>query len=243
MKNVLILGATSDMALAIARKYAEEHWCVTLAGRDKEALEAIAGDLKIRSESSTRTALFDAVEFDNHAGFYEKLEEKPDVVIACFGYMGDQEKIQSDFQEVRKTIDANFTGMVSILNIVANDFETRGRGSIAAISSVAGDRGRQSNYVYGSAKAGLTAYLSGLRNRLAIKGVHVMTIKPGFVRTKMTENMELPSSLTATPEQVAEAVFNGIAKKRNVVYVLWMWQFIMLVIQHIPEPIFKKMKL
>jgi short-subunit dehydrogenase len=108
---------------------------------------------------------------------------------------------------------------------------------------VAGDRGRQSNYVYGSAKAGLTAFLSGLRNRLAGKGVHVMTVKPGFVRTKMTENLDLPDALTASPEQVADAVFRGMEKRRSTVYILWMWRWIMLIIRHIPEFIFRKMKL
>ena len=106
---------------------------------------------------------------------------------------------------------------------------------------MAGDRGRQSNYIYGSAKAGLTVFLSGLRNRLARKGVHVMTVKPGFVRTKMTEGLELPGILTAEPEQVAKAVYKGLEKKRNMVYVLWMWRCIMLMIRHIPEFIFKKM--
>ena len=133
--------------------------------------------------------------------------------------------------------------MVSILSVIADDFEKRGSGCIAAISSVAGDRGRQSNYIYGSAKAGLTAYLSGLRNRLTSKGVHVMTVKPGFCRTKMTENLELPAALTASPEQVAHAVYRGMEKGRSTVYTLWMWRWIMLIIKHIPEPIFKKMKL
>jgi short-subunit dehydrogenase len=149
--------------------------------------------------------------------------------------------VRTDFSEAQKTIDVNFTGMVSILNIVASDFEARGEGAIAAVSSVAGDRGRQSNYIYGSAKAGLTTYLAGLRNRLAKKGVHVMTVKPGFCRTKMTENLELPGALTAEPEQVADAVFRGMNNKSNVIYTLWMWRWVMLIIKHIPEFMFKKM--
>jgi short-subunit dehydrogenase len=155
--------------------------------------------------------------------------------------MGDQEQARIDFHEVHTTIDVNYTGAVSILNVVAADFEQRGHGTIAGISSVAGDRGRQSNYIYGSAKAGFTAYLSGLRNRLAGTGVHVMTVKPGFCRTKMTENLELPAALTASPEQVAEAVFHGMDKQPNVIYTRWMWRWIMLIIRHIPEFIFKKM--
>jgi len=241
MKNVLILGATSDMAQAIAKKYAAEGWSLTLAALEPELLGPIADDLRVRSKMDIQALEFDALDFSNHRNFYESLETKPDAVICVFGYMGDQDLARTDLDEVRKTIDINFTGAVSILNVVAEDFEKRGHGAIAAISSVAGDRGRQSNYIYGCAKAGLTAYLAGLRNRLAKSGVHVMTVKPGFVRTKMTENLELPAALTATPEQVADAVFKGLEKKRNTLYILWMWRWVMLVIRHIPEFIFKKM--
>jgi short-subunit dehydrogenase len=243
MKHVLILGATSDMAQAMARKYAAEGWSLMLAARDPELLEAVAGDLRVRTRAPVTTALFDATDFSNHAAFYEALESKPDVAICVFGYMGDQLLARTDVEEVRRTMDVNFTGAASILNIIAEDFEKRRQGTIVGISSVAGDRGRQSNYMYGCAKAAFTAYLSGLRNRLAREGVHVMTVKSGFCRTKMTENMELPAALTAEPEQVAEAVFKGVAKQRNVIYTLWMWRWIMLIIKHIPEFIFKKLSL
>jgi decaprenylphospho-beta-D-erythro-pentofuranosid-2-ulose 2-reductase len=243
MKNVLILGATSDMAQAIAKKYAAEGWNLTLAALEPELLAPIAGDLRVRSKADIQALEFDATDFSNHRNFYGALEPKPDVVICVFGYMGDESLARTEFAEVRKTIDINFTGAVSILNVVAEDFEKRGHGAIAGISSVAGDRGRQSNYIYGSAKAGFTAYLSGLRNRLAKSGVHVMTVKPGFCRTKMTENLELPAALTASAEQVASAVFQGLEKRRNTVYTLWIWRWIMLVIRHIPEFIFKKMGL
>ena len=241
MKNILILGATSDMAQAIAKKYASEGWNLTLAARNPELLNPIASDLQVRANIDVAALEFDAEDFYSHQEFYDELDPKPDAVICVFGYMGDQMTARTDFEEVRKTIGINYTGMVSILNLVAEDFEKRGHGSIAAVSSVAGDRGRQSNYIYGSAKAGLTAYLAGLRNRLAKTGVHVMTVKPGFCRTKMTENMDLPGALTAEPEQVANAVFNGLEKKRNTIYTLWMWRWIMMIIRHIPEFIFKKM--
>ena len=241
MNNILILGATSDMAQAIAKKYAGEGWNLILAARNLAMLEPVAGDLSVRSNAEVSMVEFDAKDFQSHQKFYDALSIKPDAVICVFGYMGDQIKARTDFEEVQKTINVNYTGMVSILNIVAADFEKRGQGSIAAVSSVAGDRGRQSNYIYGSSKAGLTAYLAGLRNRLVASGVHVMTVKPGFCRTKMTENLELPSALTAEPEQVANAIFQGLEKKRNTVYTLWMWRWIMLMIRHIPEFIFKKM--
>ena len=241
MKNALILGATSDLAQAIARKLTAEGYGLTLAARTTALLDPVASDLRIRSNAVIETREFDAVDFASHRDFYETLETKPDVVVCVFGYMGDQLQARTDFEEVHTTIDVNYTGAVSILNVVAEDMEKRGRGMMVGISSVAGDRGRQSNYIYGSAKAGFTTYLAGLRNRLAKAGVHVMTVKPGFCRTKMTESLELPAALTAEPEQVARAIFNGMQKKRNVVYTLWMWRWVMLIIKHIPECIFKKM--
>ena len=241
MKNILILGATSDMAQAIAKKYAAEGWSLTLAALEPELLEPIAADLRVRSEVKIQTLEFDATDFSNHRNFYESLETQPDVVLCVFGYMGDQLEVRTNLEEIRRTISINFVGAASILAVVAEDFEKRRQGAIVGISSVAGDRGRQSNYVYGSAKAGFTTYLAGLRNRLAKSGVHVMTVKPGFCRTKMTENLELPAALTASPEQVADAVFQGLEKKKNTIYILWMWRWIMLIIRHIPETIFKKM--
>jgi short-subunit dehydrogenase len=241
MNNVLILGATSDLAQAIAKRFAAEGYSLFLAARNMELLEPVAGDLRVRSSADIQTLEFDALDFSSHRAFYESLPNKPDVVVCVFGYMGDQLLARTDFDEVRKTIDVNYTGAVSILNVVADDFESRGQGAIIGISSVAGDRGRQSNYMYGSAKAGFTAYLSGLRNRLEKAGVHVMTVKPGFCRTKMTESLELPAALTAEPEQVASAIFNGLKDKRNVIYTRWMWRWIMLVIKCIPEFIFKKL--
>jgi short-subunit dehydrogenase len=241
MKNVLILGATSDMAQAMAKKFAAEGWGLMLAARNLELLDPVAADLRVRSEATIQTLEFDATDFSNHRKFYESLEIKPDVVICVFGYMGDPLEARTNLEEIRRTITVNFVGAASILAVVAEDFEKRRQGAIVGVSAGAGARGRQSNYVYGSAKAGFSAYLSGLRNRLAPAGVHVMTLKPGFCRTKMTETLELPAALTATPEQVANAVFQGLEKKRNTIYVLWMWRWIMLIIRHIPEAIFKKM--
>jgi len=243
MKNVLILGATSGIAQALAKKYAAEGWSLTLAARNPKMLEPIAGDLRIRSGAIVQTLQFDALDFSSHRGFYESLEPKPDAVICVFGYLGDQDKGRTDFNEALRVIGVNYTGAVSILNLIAEDFEKRGQGAIVGVSSVAGDRGRQSNYIYGSAKAGFTAYLSGLRNRLAKSGVHVMTVKPGYVRTRMTENLELPSMLTASPEKAAKDIYCGLQKGRNTVYTLWIWRWIMCIVQHIPECIFKRMKL
>src|SRR5690606_11258178 len=167
----------------------------------------------------------------------------PDVVICVFGLLGDQARAERDWAHCHQIIDSNYTGAVSILNIVAEDFAARKRGVIIGISSVAGERGRQSNYIYGSAKAGFTAYLSGLRNRMYPYGVHVMTVKPGFVKTRMLENMSTPGPLTANPVEVANSIARAIRKRRNVLYVRPIWSWVMGVIRNIPEPVFKRLKL
>ena len=164
-------------------------------------------------------------------------------VISAVGYLGDQDKAQSDFSEAKKIIDTNYTGVVSLLNIIADDFEKRRNGFIVGISSVAGDRGRKSNYIYGSAKSALTTYLSGLRNRLYDANVQVLTVKPGFVATKMTKGLDLPEKLTALPEEVAEDIYNAQQKGKNVLYTKWIWRWVMLVIKAIPEWKFKGMSI
>jgi short-subunit dehydrogenase len=175
--------------------------------------------------------------------FYDSLSPKPDVTIYVIGYMNDNEKVIGDWNESFRTINTNYSGAVSILNIVAADYGNKKAGTIVGISSVAGNRGRQSNYIYGSAKAAFTAYLSGLRNKMYHSGVHVMTVLPGFVDTKMTEHLTLPKPLTAKPDEVGEAVYNGVRNKKNVIYVKWFWKYIMTIITNIPESMFKKKKL
>lgn len=243
MPTVLILGAASDMAVAIAKKYASKGYNVQLAARNTGRLNALQSDLGIRYNISCTLHEFDALNFESHAAFFEGLTQKPDVAICVFGYLGDNEIARANWAESAKIIHTNYTGAVSILNVISNYFASRKAGVIAGISSVAGQRGRQSNYMYGSAKAGFTAYLSGLRNRMFHENVHVVSVQPGFVYTAMTANMKLPPMLTAKPEDVAGTVFNAVAKKKNVVYVKWFWRWIMLIICSIPEFMFKKLKL
>jgi decaprenylphospho-beta-D-erythro-pentofuranosid-2-ulose 2-reductase len=243
MPTALILGATSDIAAAIAAKFAMHKYDIQLAARNIEQLTAIQSDLQIRYQVSCSLHPFDALRFDTHSSFFDQLVTKPDVTICVFGLLGENEAARKDWLQAASIIHTNYTGAVSILNVISNYYESEKKGVIVGISSVAGERGRQSNYIYGSAKAGFTAYLSGLRNRLQKENVHVLTVLPGFVYTKMTENLKLPKPLTAAPKEVAEAVYNGVANSRNVVYVRWMWRWIMLIIKLIPEPIFKKMKL
>jgi decaprenylphospho-beta-D-erythro-pentofuranosid-2-ulose 2-reductase len=242
-KHVLILGATSDIAVALAAKFATEQYSIILAARDEHRLNVIATDIRVRYTVSVTTAVFDALNFPSHEYFYRSLPVTPGIVICVFGLLGDQVKAQSDWDHCQTILHSNYTGAVSILNVVANDFEKQQRGIIVGISSVAGDRGRQSNYFYGSAKAGFTAYLSGLRNRLYKNKVNVLTVKPGFMRTKMIEGMKTPGPLTASPEVVANRIYNAIRSGKNVVYILPAWRLIMFIIGMIPEGIFKKLKL
>lgn len=243
MSYILIVGAKSDIAKAVAREYAKNGYDLYLAARDVNDLEAFAKDITTRTQQDVRLVELDILDYTQHQTVYDNLREKPLGIVSAVGYLGDQEKAQYDFSESQKIIDINYTGVVSLLNIVANDFEKRRSGFIVGISSVAGDRGRKSNYIYGSAKAALTAYLSGLRNRLYDAQVHVLTVKPGFVATKMTEDMELPEKLTAQPEEVAHDIFQAQQKGKNILYTKWIWRWIMLIIKCIPEFQFKKMSI
>ncbi|HTJ11119.1 MAG TPA: SDR family oxidoreductase [Dinghuibacter sp.] len=242
MAEALILGAGSDMAVAIARRLAERKVNLVLAGRDMELLSDLRADLEIRYGVGVRLVYFDALDYASHRSFYSELGS-PSITVCAFGYLGDQDKGMEDWLEAERILATNFTGAVSILNIVAADYMQRGSGMIVGISSVAGDRGRGSNYLYGSAKAGFTAYLSGLRNRAFKKGVTVITVKPGFAATRMTAHLNLPPALTASPEQVATAVVKGMDRKQNTVYVKGLWKWMMLVIGMIPENVFKKLSL
>lgn len=243
MKWLLILGAQSDIAKAVARRFAENGTNLYLAHLNKKEIDDFARDVEIRNGVKVVALDFDAVKFKSHRKFFDSLPVKPDGVITVFGYLGDNLKGIQDFDEAERIIDVNYKGAVSILNIAANDFLGRKSGFIAGISSVAGDRGRQSNFLYGSAKAGFTAYLSGLRNLLSKSGIQVLTVKPGFVNTQMTAGMDLPQKLVAEPEAVADQIFKAWKKKKNVIYTKPVWRYIMLIIIHIPEFIFKKLSL
>ncbi len=243
MSYVLIIGATSDMAKATAREYAKNGYDIYLAGRKSSELKDVVTDIQVRADQTVKAVELDIVNFDQHQVFYDALEEKPLGVVSFVGYLGDQKQAEENFEDAHKIINTNYTGLVSLLEIIAADFEKRKSGFIVGVSSVAGDRGRKSNYLYGSAKAGFTVYLSGLRNRLFSSNVHVMTVKPGFVYTKMTESMELPEKLTAQPEDVAKDIYSAQQKGKNTIYTVWFWRYIMLIIKLIPEFQFKKMSL
>ena len=241
--TALILGARSDMAMAIAHRFAKAGYDIQLAARNADSMEANKSDIELRYQVAVTAHEFDALDITSHDSFVDTLPKLPTVVVCAVGYMGEQTENERNTQSASLVMRSNYEGPASILAVLVNRFEQRGSGCIVGISSVAGERGRATNYVYGSAKAGLTAFLSGLRNRLAKKGVHVVTVLPGFVATKMTAGMDLPAKLTAQPEQVAEAVFNAVLKQRNVIYVKPIWQLIMMIIRNIPERVFKGMRI
>lgn len=240
---VLVLGARSDIGRAVAHKFAKLGYPIQLAARDVLRLDAEKTDIQLRYRVSVTLHEFDALAYDTHQNFVSSLPQLPGIAISAVGLMGMQTESEENALAAIHVMRSNFEGPANILGILANFFQIREEGTLVGISSVAGDRGRAKNYVYGSAKAGLTAYLSGLRNRMNKHNVHVVTILPGFVETKMTKGMDLPSILTAKPDEVAEAIAHAIVKKKDIVYVKRIWWPIMLIIRNIPEGIFKKLNL
>lgn len=241
--SVLIIGGRSDIGLALAHRYAAAGHAVQLAARNAAALEADAADIALRHKVGVTTHELDILRSEAFEAFVDALPVLPGTAICVVGLLGEQALSERSLDAAALTMRSNFEGPALLTGLVANRFEARGSGVLIGISSVAGDRGRASNYVYGSAKAGYTAFLSGLRNRLAKKGVHVLTVLPGFMRTRMTEGMNLPPRLTAEPAQVADAIYKAASKRRDVIYVKPVWRLVMTVIRAIPERVFKGTKL
>lgn len=238
---VLIVGATSDIAKALARAYAAAGCDLVLAARDPDQMIADQADLTIRHGIKVELATVDVTRTDPEAFFAAGPLCGTLVMVA--GLLGDQAQSEIDAAAADLVMNSNFNGPTIWLLAAARRMEARGSGHIVGISSVAGERGRASNFVYGAAKAGLTAVLSGLRNKLAKRGVLVVTVKPGFVDTRMTAGMKLSPRLTASPDEVASAILRAQAKGREVVYVKPVWWLIMAIIRALPERVFKNTKL
>lgn len=238
----IILGATSSMARALARKLASQGHGLILAGRDSADLAATATDCQLRGARVAEAVPFDARDPDSFPAIIEMVcAEQGTLNAAVFvGSMPPQDQIDADPSLIDGTVTDSFTGPARFLQLLAPELEARGGGTIVGVGSVAGDRGRIGNYVYGAAKAGFHTYLSGLRNRLTRSGGHVVTVKPGFVDTAMTWGLE-GMFLVAPPEKVADAILKATAKRRNVIYTPFFWWGIMTIIKSIPEPIFKKL--
>lgn len=240
----IIVGATSAMARAFARLAAENGAHVLLAGRDMADMRRTKADCLMRGAPSAFAVNFDA----RKAGTFDEIAvqaalQDGEINVAVFvGSMPDQADIDTDPSLLPGVVQDSLTGPAQLLQKLAPLMEERGCGTVIGVGSVAGDRGRLSNYVYGSAKAGFHTYLAGLRNRLGRSGVHVMTVKPGFVDTAMTWG--LPGLfLVASPADVARDLWKGARKKRNTIYTPWFWRYIMLIIMHVPEMVFKKLKI
>jgi decaprenylphospho-beta-D-erythro-pentofuranosid-2-ulose 2-reductase len=245
MRRILIFGATSALAEATARWFAADGDSFFLVARDRGKLAAVAEDLPVRGATQVAAAVADALDFDRHRALVDEAFKALgglDTVLIAHGTLPDQKTCELSFAAARREFEINALAGMSLLTHVANRFEGQGFGTIAVISSVAGDRGRRSNYVYGAAKGALSIFMQGLRNRLHRCGVHVLTIKPGFVDTPMTAAFP-KGFLWTSPQRVAKGIYEAVAKKKDVVYLPWFWSPIMGVIRGLPEVIFKRLRL
>lgn len=238
--HILVLGGTSEIARHFCYSHINDS-VIYMTARRKELLEPLKTDIEIKGTSKVEILEFDAKKPQINP--IREIASKIDILLVAIGYLGQQEKAENDAGEAMDIIDINFRNLAPVINMVAGEMKKKRSGTIVGISSVAGERGRSSNYLYGSAKAAFTTYLSGLRNSLYHWNVHVITVLPGFIDTKMTAHLDLPKLLTASPKQVADRIVKAIEKNQNRVYVLQAWRWIMLVIRLIPESIFKKMHL
>ena len=245
MKKILIVGATSAIAAATARRWAEQGCALYLLGRDAERLDAAVADLQQRGAGAAHRAVLDANAVDEHVASIDeafRVLDGLDVALIAYGTLPDQAACNIDFAVAQQQFHTNAISVMSLLTELANRLAAQGSGTLAVIGSVAGDRGRQSNYVYGAAKGAVAIFLQGLRQRLAKSGVHVLTIKPGFVDTPMTAQFK-KGPLWAQPDAIAADIIAAVDRRKDVLYTPWFWRFMMLAIKMIPERFFKKISL
>jgi short-subunit dehydrogenase len=245
MQKILIVGATSAIAEASARLWAARGDALFLVGRKAARLETIAADLSVRGAATVGCFVMDATDMAKHTAMLDAATSALgglDVALIAHGTLPDQKACEASVELTLKEIDNNGLSVVALATLLGARFEAQGHGSLAVIGSVAGDRGRQSNYVYGAAKGMVSLFLQGLRNRLAKKGVQILTIKPGFVDTPMTASFK-KGALWAQPEDIARGILRAIEQRKDVVYLPGFWRLIMLIIRHIPERLFKRLSL
>lgn len=243
--KLLILGATSAIAHETAKCFARDGAELFLVARSSEKLEAVANDLKVRGAKRVDTYVLDFAELERHQGMFDAAVntlETLDMLLIAYGTLGNQKLCEESVAETLKEFANNCTSVISLLTISANYFERQRRGCIAVLSSVAGDRGRQSNYVYGTAKAAVSTFLQGLRGRLYKAGVAVLTIKPGYVDTPMTA-VHRKNILFASARTVGEGIYKAMLQKKDVVYLPWFWRLILFVVNMLPERVFKRLPL
>src|SRR5712691_1291526 len=243
--RILIVGATSAIAHETAKCFAKDGVEFFLVGRSSEKLEDVGNDLKVRGARRVETYVLDVVDIDRHQEMVESAIstlDGLDMVLIAHGTLGDQQKCERSVAEMMKEFTTNCTSVISLLTILANYFERQKRGCIAVVSSVAGDRGRKSNYVYGASKGAVSIFLQGLRNRLDKSGVAIVTIKPGIVDTPMTAALK-KGLLFANVRVVGQGVYQAMKKRKEVVYLPWYWRVVMFMLRRIPEPVFKKLSM
>jgi decaprenylphospho-beta-D-erythro-pentofuranosid-2-ulose 2-reductase len=241
--RMMIIGATSAMAYETAKCFAKDGVEFFLVGRTAARLEAVANDLKVRGAKRAETFLLDVTELERHEELLDTAIatlDGLDAVLIAHGTLGDQQKCEQSVSETLKEWNTNATSVIALLTLLANYFEQQRRGCITVITSVAGDRGRTSNYVYGASKAAVSAFLQGLRGRLSHAGVTVVTIKPGLVDTPMTASLK-KGLLFASPRTVGQGIYQAMKKRTEVVYLPWYWRPIMLIMKSIPEAVFKRL--
>ncbi len=240
-KNILILGAKSDIAVSAAHKFASKGYNLQLASRNSQELALVSEELSIKYDISVSIYELDIVNFKTFQSFVRSLKVMPHIVLCAVGILGKQIDDQKIIEDSLLIMQTNYLGPSLLLGEFANHFEKRGFGSIIGISSVAGERGRASNYIYGSSKSGFTAYLSGLRARLDKSNVSVLSIIPGFVNTKMTNHLNFPKILTSSTKYISNIIYSNRMRSKEII--IFPWNIIMAVIKLIPTFIFKKMKL
>jgi len=244
--KVLILGALSAVAEQTARLHAAEGAHLTLVARKSEALDNVAQDLRTRGASQVDTLILDLADAAQATDLVSQWNEAMGGLSHAYlfyGILGDQDEAQSNLDQAESIAQINYTSAIRWAAAIGNVLEAQGSGVIVGISSVAGDRGRQSNYVYGSAKAGFSTFLQGLDHRLAVSGARALTVKMGFVVSPMTEGMDRSSPLWTQPQDAARLIVKAASKRRGIIYTPWFWRFIMLIIRSVPHSIFIKSKL
>ncbi len=245
VQSVLVLGGGSDIAQATLRELVQRRArTIVLAARDPGALDGIADELR-SAGATVETVAFDARDTATHEAFVDGVFERfgdIDLALLAFGVLGDQETAEHDGGAAVDIAEVNYVGAVSVTVPIAQRMRTQGHGTIVALSSVAGERARRSNFVYGSSKAGMDAFFQGLGDSLVGTGVNVMIVRPGFVHTKMTEGMDA-APLSTTPEAVATAIVHGLARGRETVWVPSTLRYVMSVLRHVPRPIFRRLPL
>lgn len=245
LHNVIVIGATSGIAQAICRVLSQRRCRLFLIARDANKLAAVAADLKVRGADIAGARTADLTDTGLHreilAAAWQGLGTV-DAAIVAHGILGDQNEAERNWAEAAAILNVNFTSVASLATHLANDFEHQGSGQIVAIGSVAGDRGRKTNYVYGSAKSAVETFMQGLRHRLAPRGIGVLLVKPGFVDTPMTAHLPR-SPLFAGADRVARAIVTAMEEDKSTVYVPFFWRPIMLIVRSLPDSVFNRLSL